>query len=101
MVGGLVALSLTGLPLPHHADHDAEVAHVEHGHGGHGTLLLQQDERLLTKTVDVSAPAAATPAFLSSPVVARVSPTHGPSLPHPGRDPPGNSRPRAPPALTS
>jgi hypothetical protein len=97
----VVALSVTGPPLSDHADHPADVAHVEHDHGGHGTVLLDQDERLLSKTFELSAVTAEMDLPLSEPATSGESSAHGPSFSHRGRDPPDESRPRAPPILTS
>jgi len=97
----VVALSATGLPLPHDADHGVDVAHVEHDHGGHGTALLEQDEQLLSKTFDFAAVTTPMILPLSEPATSNTSYAHGPSCDHPGRDPPDESRPRAPPILTS
>jgi hypothetical protein len=98
---GVVAFSVTGLPLSHHADHDGEVAHVEHGHGGHGTVLLEQDERLLSKTFDFHAVITPIALPFTEPAAIVESPVLGSSFAHPGRDPPEESRPRAPPILIS
>ena len=98
---GVVAVSVTGLPLSHDADHCAEVAHLEHDHGGHGTVLLEQDEQLLSKTLSFSALTAVIALPFGEPATIIEPPTHGQSLEHPGRDPPAEARPRAPPILTS
>ncbi len=98
---GVVALSVAGLPLSHDADHRADVAHVEHDHGGHGTALLDQGERLLSKTFDFSAVSAAMTLPLSERATSSESSTHRPTFARPGRDPPHESRPRAPPILNS
>ncbi len=98
---GVVAISVTGLPLSHHADHGDDVAHIEHGHGGHGTVLLEQDERLLSKTFDFSAVDAPIALPFSEPTTTIESSGRGSSFAHPGRDPPAESRPRAPPILIS
>jgi len=94
-------VSVTGLPHAHDSDHGTEVAHIEHGHGGHGTMLLEQDEQLLSKTFDFSAVATPVALPFSEPAVIVESSAHGSSFAHPGRDPPEESRPRAPPILTS
>ncbi len=98
---GVVALSVTGIPLSHDADHGVDVAHVEHDHGGHGTVLLEQDEQLLSKAFDFSAVTTPMILPLSEPATSITSFAHGPSFDHPGRDPPDESRPRAPPILIS
>jgi hypothetical protein len=97
----VVALSVTGLALSHDADHRADVAHVEHDHGGHGTVLLDQDERLLSKTVELAAVTAVMTLPLSELATSSETSADGPSIAHPGRDPPDESRPRAPPILIS
>lgn len=98
---GVVALSVTGLPLSHHADHGGEVAHIEHGHGGHGAVLLEQDEQLLTKAFGFSVVNTPIVEPLSEPAMIVASSAHGSSFAHPGRDPPEKNRPRAPPILIS
>jgi hypothetical protein len=95
----VVALSVTGLPLSHHADHDGEVAHIEHGHGGHGAVLLEQDEQLLSKAFGFAAATTSITAPLREPAVIVESAAHGSLFAHPGRDPPADGRPRAPPIL--
>lgn len=34
-----------GLPLHEHADHSAQVAHIEQAHGDHDTVVIQDAER--------------------------------------------------------
>ena len=98
---GVLALSVTGIPHLHDADHPADVAHVERGHGGHGAVLPDQDERLPSKTLDFSAATAAVTPALTEPVTTGESFGRFSNFTHPGRDPPEESRPRAPPILIS
>lgn len=97
----MVALSVAGVPVSHDADHSGDVAHVEHDHGGHGTVLIHQDERLLSKTISFSALTAPMVLPLIGPAANIEVFTHSPSFAHPGRDPPEESQPRAPPILIS
>jgi hypothetical protein len=97
---GVVAVSVTGLPLSHDTDHCADVAHLEHDHGGHGTVLLEQDEQLLSKTLSFSALTTVIALPIIQPATIIEPPAHRRSLEHPGRDPPAETRPRAPPILT-
>ncbi len=94
---GLVALVATSPPLSFHADHRSDAAHMEHDHGGHGTVLIDQDEQLLSKTGSFVAPLEATVLpWTDSPLSIERSAQTG-AFVHGGRDPPENSRPRAPP----
>jgi hypothetical protein len=95
---GVVAASVTGLPMSHAADHGSEAAHVEHDHGGHGTTLLEQDEQLLSKSFSFTALSSMPAPPIGDPVTVAVTPIHSRRLEHPGRDPPEQARPRAPPS---
>jgi hypothetical protein len=98
ILGVVIAFSVTGLPMPGRADHGAEVAHVEHDHGGHGVVLLEQDERLLSRSLDLPACTTVRTPSLSVSATGTRSFAYGQSFVHPGRDPPPATRPRAPPA---
>jgi len=104
IVCGAVAVSAIGLPHTHDVDHRADVAHVEHDHGGHGTVLLDQNSQLLSKTFSLSCFTVLTGPMSAPSIepVITVEPFNlSQSLAHPGRDPPGENRPRAPPFLSS
>jgi hypothetical protein len=94
---GLVALFATGLPLSYDADHQSDSAHVEHDHGGHGTALLEYDEQLLSKTLSFTAVDGPQTMPWTEAVANGEHPRHGRSFTHNGRDPPRDSRSRAPP----
>ena len=98
---GLIALVATGLPLSHDADHRSDAAHLEHDHGGHGTVLVEQDVQLLGKPFSFAAvPGAVTARWTEA--LAVVEPrVHARTHAHRGRDPPAESRPRAPPSNIS
>ena len=98
---GLVALFATGLPLSHAADHQSASTHMEHDHGGHGVVLLEYDEQLLSKTLDLSAAAVPVLPRLSEAEAVFECPFQERPFPHKGRDPPKVCRPRAPPILLS
>ena len=98
---GLVALFATGLPMSYDADHQSDSAHIEHDHGGHGTVLLEQDEQLLTKSNSFSAVALPNLLPWTEAAATVENPPQGRSFQHKGRDPPRESRPRAPPITTS
>lgn len=101
MLFSAIALSAIALPLSGQADHPAYVAHIEHDHGGHGTVLLDQDERLLSKTFEFSAVTVEMTTTAIEPATSGEFSAHRTSFAHLGRDPPDESRPRAPPTLTS
>jgi hypothetical protein len=94
---GLVALFATGLPLSYDADHQCDSAHIEHDHGGHGTVLLEYDEQLLSKTLSFTAVDGPQTMPWTEAVANGEHPRHRRSFTHNGRDPPRDSRPRAPP----
>ncbi len=94
---GLVALVATGLPLSYDVDHGSDIAHMEHDHGGHGTVLIEQNAQLQSK----SAGHALAPTPAETPW-AEASASNEPIVQarfnlHRGRDPPSEIRPRAPP----
>ena len=94
---GLGALFATGLPLSHDADHTSDAAHIEHDHGGHGMVLLDQDEQLLTKSLSFSAVAGPITMPWTEAAASVENPNQGRSFTHKGRDPPKDRRSRAPP----
>jgi hypothetical protein len=98
LLGSVMVASTTGLPLHHEADHEGDVAHVERHHGGHGAELVEQDGQLLSKTFNLSATAALQALSFGEPLpgIEAFLPSQSPA--HHGRDPPRESRPRAPPA---
>ncbi len=98
-----VALALLGatsaIPLHSHADHTAEQAHVDEGHGGHDGILIQDtDDRAVGGKI-VLRPAPAAHLCLAVPCFSADAPKDAAEDP-PLRPPDHQSRPRAPPALT-
>jgi len=98
---GLVALVATGLPVSHRADHQSDMAHLEHDHGGHGTVVLEQDEQLLTKLFSFSAVRGAIAAMWTEAGPSIEQAVQIGSHRYHGRDPPLESKPRAPPSIIS
>ena len=95
----LFALAAPGhLPLHAHADHTAQVAHVEDAHGGHDAVLIQDTDRQRTEP-PIWALAAAGLSIVAeepdSPVRGYQAERRAPSLRPPIAQPP----PRAPPSL--
>ncbi|MBI4502455.1 MAG: hypothetical protein HY700_15005 [Gemmatimonadetes bacterium] len=95
----LLALAAAGnLPLHAHADHTAQVAHVEDAHGGHDAVLMQDGDRQRTEPPAWALAAAGLSIVAEepdSPVRGHQAEQSTPSLRPPIAQPP----PRAPPSL--
>ncbi len=99
----VVALALLGamsaIPLHSHADHAAEQAHVDEGHGGHDGILIQDTDDPAVGGKIVLRPAPAACLCLAVPRFNAGAPNNAAKDP-PSRPPDYRSPPRAPPALT-
>lgn len=94
----LTQLVIGAVPWHAHADHSADVAHVEPAHGGHELVLIQTDQRQRSDVQDAFLPAGDEVAV---PVFGETTESGGraePAAP-PSRPPPAQPPPRGPPTL--
>jgi len=99
---GLIATVITqllgaGLPLPAHADHTAQVSHVEQAHGGHDTIIIQTTERQKPDAT-VLAPPVQLVTLIDPPETQLPGTQAEPQAPD-ARPPIFQTLPRAPPTL--
>lgn len=96
-VAALALLSAAGLPIPAHADHTAQVSHVEQAHGGHDTVVIQTTERQKPDATVLATPVARI--VLTDPPETPVRGTEAEPQAPDARPPISQTLPRAPPTL--
>ena len=95
----LLVLATASAPFSKPADHDDGTAHVEEGHGGHGHTVAEQGEQVRSEFAQFVVGPPSTSSVWDVALARTISMIRTGYLTHLSRDPPLNTKPRAPPLI--